>query len=318
MQSTTGPFDSSPSRPVRAAGTGRPDATTDDRPFGVHIRVSRWKSVLVIVAVPLLLLVVQIIVFQGVVAIEGPADPLMPRLTPLSILASGISTAITALLATMMLARLAKVPWRSVFRHGRPFDRRRLGIYLAVAAVLVAVALAAASLFLPETLGNGNISIGAVTIASILVTLVATPLQSAGEEIAFRGVVVPAAGSWFRAVGPALVLAVLVSGATFAVVHVSIEPWFVSYLFVFSACTVLMGAISGGLEAAMAFHVSNNVIAGIFNAVMAGNDSAVVNRGEGTGSAGSFIILMVMNVAVLGAVWLIERRRRTVRRSTAH
>lgn len=318
MQNNTGSLDSSPSGSEPTAGTGSLGSTMTDRPFGVHIRVSRWKSVLVILAVPLLLLLVQIIVFQGVVLIEGAPDPLQPRLTPLSILASGISTAITAVLATMMLARLARVPWRSIFRYGRSFDWRRVGVYLAVAAVLVALSLAVVVVILPETLGSGEVTIGATTVAAILMTLVATPLQSAGEEIAFRGVVAPAAGSWFRSVRPAIILAIVLSGATFAVVHVSIEPWFVTYLFVFSACTVLMGVISGGLEAAMAFHVSNNVIAGIFNAVIAGNDTAVVNRGSGTGSAESFIPLMVMNVAVVGAVWLIERRKRRVERTTAH
>ncbi|TFD87005.1 CPBP family intramembrane metalloprotease [Cryobacterium lactosi] len=285
--------------------------TLSDRPFGVHFRLPRWKSLIVLISVPVLLLLVQILVFQAVVMIEGPADPLKPRLTPLTILASGISTAITALIATMLVARLARVSWRSVFSHNRKFDWRRLGIYFAASVLLVGLSVVATALIAPESAGWGGFDVGATTIGIILVTLLAIPLQAAGEEVAFRGVVVPAAGSWFRGVRPAIVLGIILSGALFALVHVSIDPWFVSYLFVFSACTVLMGLISGGLEAAMALHVANNVLVGIINALFAGNDATVVDRAAGSGPGASLIILMVMNVAVLGTVWLIERKKRS-------
>ena len=91
----------------------------------------------------------------------------------------------------------------------------------------------------------------------------------------------------------------------------SLDPWLVSYLFVFSACTAIMGLISGGLEAAMAFHVSNNVLAGIVNALFAGNDATVVDRAAGSGPGPAFIILMVMNVSVVALVWRVERSKRS-------
>jgi hypothetical protein len=47
----------------------------------------------------------------------------------------------------------------------------------------------------PDSLGWGSFTIGATTIAMILVALVATPLQSAGEDIAFGGALIPAASS---------------------------------------------------------------------------------------------------------------------------
>jgi membrane protease YdiL (CAAX protease family) len=272
--------------------------------------MARWKSLIVLVAVPLLLLVVQILVFQVVVLVEGPPDPRMPGLTPLAILAAGVSTAITALVATVLVARLAKVSWRSVFRRDRKFDKRRLGVYLVASAVLVGFSVLATALIAPGSTGWGALDISTTTIVVILVTLLATPLQAAGEEVAFRGVVVPAAASWFRAVRPAVALGIVVSGALFAVVHVSLDPWLVSYLFVFSACTVIMGLLSGGLEAAIAFHVSNNVIAGIVNSVFAEGGATTIDRAVGAGPGPSLIILMFMNVAVVIAVWLIERRRR--------
>lgn len=294
----------------------RPDAvalpgTLPERPFGVHFRMARWKSLVVLIAVPVTLLLVQVIVFQPVVLIEGPADPNKPALTPLTIVATGLSTAITALLATVLVARMAKVPWRAVFRHIRPFDWRRVRVYLLGSAVLAGLAGIATTLIAPESTGRGAFEIGATTIATLVATLLFTPLQSAGEEIAFRGAVIPAAGSWFRSVRLAMVFGIIVSGALFAAVHVSLDPWLVSYLFVFSACTAIMGLISGGLEAAMAFHVSNNVVAGIVNALFAGGGSSVIDRGVGSGPGPSIIILMVMNVLVVVMVWLVERAKRS-------
>ncbi len=308
----TGPADQGYARPVRAgdAEVALP-GTSPDRPFGVHFRMSRWKSLVVLVAVPVILLLVQIIVFQPVVLIEGPADPNKPALTPLTIVATGLSTAITALLATVLVARMAKVPWRAVFRHTRTFDWRRVGVYLLGSAVLVGLAGIVTTLVAPGSTGRGAFEIGATTIATLVATLLFTPLQSAGEEIAFRGAVIPAAGSWFRSVRLAMVFGIVVSGALFAAVHVSLDPWLVSYLFVFSACTAIMGLISGGLEAAIAFHVSNNVVAGIVNALFAGGGSSVIDRGVGSGPGPSLIILMVMNVLVVVMVWLVERAKRS-------
>lgn len=141
--------------------------------------------------------------------------------------------------------------------------------------------------------------------------LLITPVQAADEEIVFRGAVIPAAGSWFRSIRLSFAFGIIVSSVLFALVHVSIDPWFVSYFFVISACTAFMGLISGGLEAAIAFHVSNNVLIGIVNALFAGDDATAIDRGVGSGPGAALIILMVMNVSVLVMVWLVERAKRS-------
>lgn len=285
--------------------------TVPDRRFGVHFRMARWKSLIVLIAAPVVLFVVQTIVFQAVVLIEGPADPNKPVLTPLTTAAAGVSTAITAILTTVIVARMAKVPWWAVFRHTRRFDWRRVGVYLLGSAGLVGLGILVTAIIAPESTGWRAFGFGATTVSILVATLLATPLQSAGEEVVFRGAVIPAAGSWFRNPGPAVAFGILVSGALFALVHVSLDPWFVGYMFVLSACTAFMGLISGGLEAAMAFHVSNNVLVGIVNALFAGNDASVVDRGAGSGPGAAIIILMVMNISVVAMVWLVERAKRS-------
>ncbi|MFR9729423.1 CPBP family intramembrane glutamic endopeptidase [Saccharopolyspora sp. MS10] len=272
--------------------------------------MARWKALVAVLAAPLILLVTQFVVFQAVVAIEGPADPDKPALTPLTIAATGVSTALTAVITTAMVTRMAKVPWRAVFRHNRRFDRRRLGAYLGASACLVGLSTLASALIAPESTGWGEFGLNASSASVIVATLLFTPLQSAGEEVAFRGAVVPAAGSWLRGTRYSIAAGVVTSWIIFAAIHVTLDPWFIGYMFVFSACTASMGLITGGIEAAMAFHVSNNVLVGIVNALFAGDDVTVVDRAAGSGPGAALIILMVMNVAVTLTVWAIERRRR--------
>ena len=47
----------------RSLVSARP-GTLPDRPFGVHVRMARWKSLIVLIAIPLTLFVTQILVFQ--------------------------------------------------------------------------------------------------------------------------------------------------------------------------------------------------------------------------------------------------------------
>lgn len=250
-----------------------------DRPFGVHFRMAKWQSLLVFVSIPLVLLVTQLLAFQGAALIEGPAEP-GDSLTMLQIIAAGLSTIVTAAFATWLVAAFGKVSWRQVFRYRRPFDWRRLGFYLAAAAVLVMLAIVAIFFVAPAQAGWGAPTFTPGALGFVLVALLITPFQAAGEEVAFRGAVAPAAGSWFHSPRAAIVLAMIVSGVIFAIVHGSLEPWFVAYLFILSACTVLMGVVSGGLEAAIAFHVSNNVLIGIMNAIFTGEGATAVDRND--------------------------------------
>lgn len=301
--------DTNQSRADRGTSSGS-SRTLRDRPFGVHFRMARWKSLVVLIAIPVTLLLVQIIVFQAVYALEGPPVPNKTSLTPLAIAATGISTAITAVLMTMLVAAMAKVSWRAVFRHDRAFDWHRVGIYLLGSAALVVAAILVTALIAPGSMGWGTFAVGATTIAIILVSLIGIPLQSAGEEVVFRGVLIPAAGSWFRNIPLAVIFGILLSGVLFAAVHVTLDPWLLSYLIVFSASTTVMGLLSGGLEAAMALHVANNLIAGVVNPLFTGGGSTTIDRGVGAGPGAALLILMVMNVAVVVMVWYVERAKR--------
>ncbi|MGI5231803.1 lysostaphin resistance A-like protein [Actinoallomurus sp. CA-142502] len=285
-------------------------ALDDTRPFGTHIRLAWWKSLIVIVAIPVMLLVLQLGLYLLAGLVGGDDDPLESTLTPLKLLAANISTVLTALLVLALFSSFARVPWRRVFSSPRRFDQRRLVTYFAGSAVLVGAGTAVVAVVAPDAPGWVGFGVSGTTVAMLVVVFLTTPLQSAGEEIMFRGMALPAAGSWFSAVRPAFIAGLVVSSLSFAALHGAGDPWLISYYVFLSVCTALMGLITRGLEAATGFHIANNLVTTTVNVLMAGGGALVVDRREGAGGGPTLIVLAVVNVAVLVFVWLRERAHR--------
>ena len=92
----------------------------------------------------------------------------------------------------------------------------------------------------------------------VLVVLLLTPLQAAGEEYAFRGYLQQAFGGLFGS----RVLAVGLSALLFALAHGLGQSWpvFVDRL-AFGLVAGVLVILTGGLEAGIAMHVLNNFLA---------------------------------------------------------
>jgi uncharacterized protein len=127
----------------------------------------------------------------------------------------------------------------------------RLALVLTPVWVIFAVAL----LFLLQRplVFNGN------TIPLLLLVLFTVPLQAAGEEYLFRGLISRAVGSQFTNPRISIAAAIGISGLLFALVHFNADPW--TNLFYVSAALGLSLAahISRGLEASALIHALINV-----------------------------------------------------------
>jgi membrane protease YdiL (CAAX protease family) len=272
--------------------------------------MSWWKPLVVIIVPPLALLVFQILLYLVVGVIEGSDDPLSTTFTPLKFLAVNLSTFAAGMLAILLLARMAKVPWRSLISSPRAFDGRRLVQYLLGAAVLVGAGLGVVALVAPDAPGWIAFGVSGTTVTMLVLTVLSTPLQTTGEDLIFRGAALPAAASWVRAVRPALVVGLMVSSLGFAVVHGSTDPLLFGYYTLFGVSAGLMGIISRGLEASVAFHIANNVLFTTVNTLMADGEPFSIDRATDTGDA-ALLIVAAVNVAMVVFVWIRERRART-------
>ncbi len=107
-----------------------------------------------------------------------------------------------------------------------------------------------------------------IALWSLLVVLVMVPCQAAGEEYVFRGVLLQLFGSWSRRAA----LPVVVTTLLFIGLH-SYDVWGLVAVFFSGLAMALITLRTGGLEAAIAIHVLNNIVwmgLGLFGATAAG------------------------------------------------
>ncbi|MFL1381497.1 MULTISPECIES: CPBP family intramembrane glutamic endopeptidase [unclassified Nocardiopsis] len=144
-------------------------------------------------------------------------------------------------------------------------------------------------------------------------TLLLVPLQAAGEEYGFRGLVFRVAGGWARGPRAGLVVGILVSSAAFAVVHLSTDMWLNTWYLVFAVGTALVTWRSGGIEIAVVLHAAFNTLSFVFDAALRTDLATVAtDRSAGAGTAAVLIPGAVIAVTAL-VVWMRTRRTGPVR-----
>jgi uncharacterized protein len=143
----------------------------------------------------------------------------------------------------------------------------------------------------------------------LLVILTMTPLQAAGEEYLTRGLLVQNIGAWFSNSRVALVVTTLVSTALFTAMHGSADMWIVLDLAVASIGSSILVWKTGGLEAAIVLHATNNIL-GMAGSVIFGG------WGEGfidTDSRGEPLDVLLTLLVTSAVVVLVLRQARRCR-----
>jgi len=272
-------------------------------------RTGWWRALLGIVLLVGLVVLAGVVVGGVVAAAVAPfggeveIDPLSPAGLAWVTLSWAVVIPIVMVLARLVHAApgstqsvVGRLRWRWLF----------------TCAGLAALALGAAvllALVLPEQGGasiEGPVN-GATdrTVAFALIVLLLIPLQSAGEEYAFRGYLTQAVGGVFQGrVGRAV--AVVVPALVFALAHgVQDAPVFIDR-FVFGLVAGTLVIVTGGLEAGIAMHVLNNwVFFGL--ALVFGDISEALAP-----VAGTWWLLpgtLVQSLGYLALVALVARRR---------
>jgi membrane protease YdiL (CAAX protease family) len=141
----------------------------------------------------------------------------------------------------------------------------------------------------------------------VLVIVLLTPLQAAGEEYAFRGYLTQAFGGIFAPLGPQAgrAAAVLLPALLFALAHGAQDaPVFVDRL-AFGLVAGILVITTGGLEAGIAMHVLNNFLAYGFALAYGDMTSALNPTG---GSWWQLPVTLTQSLAYLGLATWVSRR----------
>ncbi|MEW9529241.1 lysostaphin resistance A-like protein [Microbispora sp. NPDC049125] len=135
---------------------------------------------------------------------------------------------------------------------------RWLGWCLLVAVVAVVLGQLAESGTLTLTgVGAGYGWAGwAVFLPPMILILLLVPFQAAAEEYVFRGWILQSFGAYLRNPWPG----VLLGSAAFAALH-GYTDWGIAYVFGFGILMGWLAILTGGLEAPIALHATNNVVA---------------------------------------------------------
>lgn len=143
------------------------------------------------------------------------------------------------------------------------------------------------------------------SVALLIIMLLTTPLQAAGEEYGARGLIMRAAGSWVASPLPGLIIATLVPSVIFMLAHGAGDPWLNVYYFLFGVTMSILVWRTGGLEASIVLHAVNNMLA--FGVVILAGQEINMDRSAGVG--GTFMLVPMAALLIVTAVLVLLARR---------
>jgi len=151
---------------------------------------------------------------------------------------------------------------------------------------------------------------GSDVAALLLVVVLTTPLQAAGEEYLFRGWLTQSLGSLFAPAAVGAVVTGAVSATLFALAHGQQDPYLFADRFAFGVLASYLTWVTGGLEAAIATHTVNNVVVFV-PVILTGGiaDSLTVSSIAWQSLVADVVLMVVVGAAVV----LLARRARLQR-----
>ena len=144
-------------------------------------------------------------------------------------------------------------------------------------------------------------------VALLIIVLLLTPLQAAGEEYFFRGWIMQNVGAWFSRPIVGLVVSLVVSAVTFSTLHLSRDPWVLGGIACLAVASGLAAWRTGGLEAGIAMHAVNNMLV-ITVVVLSGNWSQAFIQTETTRTPAALLLAgAVYGIALALILWQAKR-----------
>jgi membrane protease YdiL (CAAX protease family) len=144
-------------------------------------------------------------------------------------------------------------------------------------------------------------------VALLVIVVLMTPLQAAGEEYLFRGWVLQNVGSWFAQPMVGLGVSLVVSAVAFSAAHLSPDPFVVGTL----ACLAITAGIAtwrtGGLEAGIVIHGVNNILSFFIVILFGGWERAFVTSTTKAPPATLVLAIVIDTIALALVFWQARR-----------
>jgi membrane protease YdiL (CAAX protease family) len=252
-----------------------------------------WRALLGLASVVGFIFVLQVAVVAvvgGYLAVTGtPVDDIERQLAGegevmpsyLTVVNLGWAAAIPAIWMVVWMVHRVRPRWLASVA---PRIRWRWFVVCLGLSMLALVATLVVAAFLPVADSDVSGELNDFTSRTrdfLLVVLLLTPLQAAGEEYAFRGYLTQTIGAWFPPGRVAVVAAVLVPSLLFALAHGAQDPPIFVDRLAFGLVAGTLVVLTGGLEAGIAMHVLNNFLA--FGVALAyGDMTSALNPTGGT------------------------------------
>ena len=278
-----------------------------------------WRSLLGIVTIAAMMMLVVpavagLVMFAVLMAAGQSVDEATATLditrevTPMGLALVNVVIALAipvVWLVTWLFHRL-KPRWTSSVA-----PRLRWGYLLACVGLSVVALFASlgVSLLLPTTPGEAPLEglneFTDRTRAFLVVIVLLTPLQAAGEEYVFRGYFTQAFGSLVAGEAVSKALAVLCPAVLFALAHGAQDVPVFFDRFAFGVVAGILVLVTGGLEAGIAMHVLNNFFA--FGLALAFGDMTETLNATVTSSWWMILTTLTQSLVYLGlAVWVAK------------
>ncbi|MFJ2173764.1 lysostaphin resistance A-like protein [Streptomyces sp. NPDC087851] len=278
-----------------------PDLGTPSYVQGLRGHPEAWRSVVAVVAG---LTAFAAVVFGAAIPLGialdrllgvTPFDPLHPSFTIGFWVGGNLLLAMMIPICMLVQRVVHGVPYGSLSSVAGHF-RWRLLLRIAVVVLPVwAVVTVVLQLFRPA----GDSVFTRQHIILVAVAVITVPLQSAGEEFLFRGLLFRAIGAPFRRPLVSLGVAGVATSVAFALFHGADNGWTLAYYLVSGVAFGLMTQFSGGLEASSLVHAANNTFL-LIPTILAGQLSSL------SAVTGPILLLPMI---VMAAMTVIVRRR---------
>lgn len=282
-------------------------------------RWSWWRALLALLSVVGFIFVLQVVVVAvvgGYLAVTGtPLDQIERQLSGegevmpsyLAVVNLGWAAAIPAIWLVVWIVHRVRPRWLASVAPRIRWKWFFACLGLSLLALFATLVVAA---FLPAQDADVSGELNDFTRRTrdfLLVVLLLTPLQAAGEEYAFRGYLTQTVGALFPAGRISLVAAVVVPSLLFALAHGAQDPPIFVDRLAFGLVAGTLVVLTGGLEAGIAMHVLNNFLA--FGVALAFGDMTSALNPTG-GTWWSLPVTLTQSLSYLALVLWVARAMR--------